>query len=483
VKDLKNSGRRAFLRGAAGAVLAMPLLELTHGEAWSNDAWPRRFLTVFSHGGTITDQSHSSLFDGTGKHHGENYWKPADPGEELVLGPIMDQLEEFKHKLLVLQGVDNMAASQQAQYGSGGHGTSNVTALTCADVGNEGDDATALGPSLDYVLAERLAERHAAKFKRIHLNVKGHQYGSPYFRAAGERVGGISSPKEAFDTIFEGVTADAEPDPAFMHRQMLRRHVVDGVLDGYHAFRKQVSQRDRYAIDAHLEHLYAIEAQLHAAPVQCEPPVDITAGASDGGDVVGPLHVSTIVAALRCGLTNVANLEIADILTPWTAVGTPMNSAFDIGHSLGHYAREVGPQGEDADKLQTWLDEMLSNRRWRMSLFKQLIAGLDDPDILEGDRTLLDNSVVLWTSEFSCPAIHCSAGVPLLLAGSGGGYFRTGRHLNYNTHAAADPGTRQYSTNESTHNLFTSILHAFGYQDAHFGSSHAKHQGALPGLT
>ncbi len=484
MRDLKHSGRRAFLRMAGGAALALPLLELTHGKAWSQGtSTAKRFLTVFSHGGTVCDQSHSSLHDGTKNYLAENYWKPADPGENLVLGPIMQDLEPWKHKLLVLSGVDNGAAGEQAQYGSGGHDISNVTALTAAEAQDPWGEAESLGPSIDHVLAERLAETQPVKFKRIHLNVEGHQYGSPYYSGPLQRVHGESSPLAAFNTIFEGVSADPEPDPAFMHRQMLRRSIVDGTLEAFNRYKGIVSKRDEHVIEAHLDHLRALEAELDAAPVLCEPPQGIHAEDDQPGNVTGPLFAQIIVAALRCGLTNVANLEIADILTPWTPTGCPMDSAFEIGHSLGHFAREVGPTGENAADAQTWLAEMLDNRRWRMSLFKQIIEGLDDPQFLEGDNTLLDNSVVLWTSEFSDPASHVSAGIPLLLAGSAGGYFRTGRHLNYNIHAASDPNTRKYATNESTHNLFTSILQAFGYADTHFGSSHVKHQGPLPDLT
>jgi hypothetical protein len=483
MKDLKNSGRRAFLRLTGGAVLALPLLEFTHGKAWSQDAGPKRFLTVFSHGGTVVNQSHSSLHDGNGKYLSDNYWKPADPGEDLVLGPIMEQLEPWKQKLLVLQGVDNGAGGVQAQYGSGGHGISNVTALTCADAENAWDEPDSLGASIDHVLAERLADTQPVKFKRIHLTVGGHQYGSPYYAGAKQRVSGEKSPLAAFNTIFEGVSADPEPDPAFVHRQMLRRSVVDGVLEGYQSFRGIVSKRDEHMIEAHIEHLLQLEKELNASPVLCEPPEGITADDDATGDVIGPLHVKIMIAAIRCGLTNVANLEIADIITPWTPTGTPIDSAFDIGHSLGHYAREVGPQGESSQLAQDWLAEMLDNRRWRMSLFKQLIEGLDDPNFLEGSSTLLDSSLVLWTSEFSEPASHVSAGIPLLMAGSAGGYFRTGRHLNYNIPAQSNPNTFDYETNESTHNVFTSIMHAFGYEDAHFGNNDAKHQGPISGLT
>lgn len=484
LKSLKHSGRRSFLRKACGAALGLPLLEYTHGKAWSAGQTARRFITVFAHGGTVTNQSHSGFHDGTAEYLAADYWKPADPGEDLVLGPIMQGLSAVRSKLLVLRGLDNMAASKQAQYGSGGHGISNVTALTAADSTLDADEnlSESLGPSIDQVMADRLAAKYAAKFKRIHLRVGGHDYGSPYYAGPNQRVYGEESPMAAFDTIFEGVTPDT-PDPVYVHQQLRRRLIVEGVSESYKSFRGVVGQDDVHKIDAHLDHLNDLHKELLADPVLCQPPTGIDADASVSGDVVGALHVKLILAALRCGLTNVANLEIADILAPWAPGGLQVDSAFNIGHSLGHYARDVGPTGAYPDLADPWLAEMLENRRWRMSLFQALAEGLDDPAFLEGGSTMLDNSVMFYTSEFSDPASHVSAGALALVAGSAAGYFKTGRHLDYNTYAASNPNTLQYATNESTHNLFTSFLQAFGESDTHFGSDHAAHQGPLPGLT
>jgi hypothetical protein len=214
----------------------------------------------------------------------------------------------------------------------------------------------------------------------------------------------------------------------------------------------------------------------------CLPPDATTADDRAGGNVVGPLHARIIVAAMRCGLTNVANLEIADITTPWTDAGTPTMSAFDIGHSLGHMAREIGPTGTDADRYDMWFAEMLDNRRWRMSLVQQILEGLDDPTFIEGDGTILDNSLLLMTSEFSDGAGHIAKNLPVLLAGGAGGAVQTGLHIDYNSHAASDPDTTQYSTTESTHNLFTTALRAMGESDDHFGNGDSAHQGVLPGV-
>jgi hypothetical protein len=489
VRHFKHSGRRAFLKGLGGLTLGLPLLEYTHGHIWGtakaeqNEA-TRRFITVFSHGGTISNMEKGGRVDQQGNHQGRDWWRPADASSEaLVLGPIHEPLQPWVDRLLVLEGIDNKAAIAQHQYGQGGHGTANVTALTAADIGNSGDSEFSQGPSIDQVVAERLAARQSVPFDRIHLRVPGHQYGSPYFRASGQRVSGEQSPKAAFDTLFAGVSSGA-PDPAILALNARRTSVLVGLQEGYSDFRGRVSTRDQHVIEAHLEHIHALEQQL-ADPIVCTPPTGIDVD-SGPGDVIGSLHAQIIVAAIRCGLTNVANLEISDILSPWTpnaSLRDNLSIGLDIGHALGHLARDIGPTGPNSSELQDWLQYTLENRQWRMSLVAQILEGLDDPTFLEGDRTVLDNSLLLCTSEFSNGSRHISWNVPVLMAGSAGGYFQTGRFVNYNGAAASNPDTLSYDSQESTHNLFTSILQAFGESDAHFGNGDAVHQGPLPNLT
>lgn len=111
-----------------------------------------------------------------------------------------------------------------------------------------------------------------------------------------------------------------------------------------------------------------------------------------------------------------------------------------------------------------------------MSIFEELIAGLDDPQFAEGETTMLDNGIALYTSEFSEGARHCGSNMPILMAGSAAGRWRTGRHLNFmNT-------SNGYSTEHSTHNLFTSILQAYGSSANHFGNNDSVYQGPLPDL-
>jgi hypothetical protein len=229
-------------------------------------------------------------------------------------------------------------------------------------------------------------------------------------------------------------------------------------------------------VDAHLTHLSELERRIQDLPVvACTVPT--ISGYADEADAehTGPLHVDILLAALRCGLTNVATLNLADIITPW--LGEPYGPVgYDIGHSLHHEARDLGEASAKHPQLGAWLEEMTSNRQWCMGLFKRLLDGLKA--IPEGDGTMLDNSLMLYTSEFSNGSVHSVNDVPLLMAGSAGGVFRTGRHINCNLAT----GAHQYHSRTSTHNLFTSILNAFDFPDDHFGNDMSEFRGPLPGL-
>ena len=481
MKELRNSGRRAFLRGVGGALLALPLLELTHEKAWSQSVGLAQiFLSFFPHGGVICNQGANWINGGTGKESGANIWKPADPGEQLVLGTHHAPLQPWLNKLLVLQGLDNWATRQQAQYGTGGHRLNNALALTVSDAQNGPDDhPRAGGPSIDFVIADTLMQRNPTQFDRIHLYVPSHNYGSPYYSGANSRVSGERDPLVAFNTFFAGVTGDEGPSPEQLRQFATQTSILDGVLASFNDVKSVIGKRDQMTIDAHLEHLYELEAELQAPTVQCTRPDDIV-DADDDTQLIAELHVKIIIAALRCGLTNVANLEMGDVITTWTPTGHPMSGA-TLGHGLHKLQRSVGPQGADAQHYDTWLAEVTDNHLWRMEIFRQLVEALDDPNFAQGGNTMLDNAIMLYTSEFSEGANHCGSNMPVLLAGRAGGQWNTGRNLYY----ASTPqtGSSEWATEWSTHNLYRSILEAFGAEDTSFGNNDAPHAGGLTNLT
>jgi hypothetical protein len=151
----------------------------------------------------------------------------------------------------------------------------------------------------------------------------------------------------------------------------MRGSVLDGVLEGIGQFRRRLGVKDQEILGAHTDHVRTLEREIEQSEIpstaQCVVPGE-PADIDGPGDVVGRLHVEIMLAALRCGLTHVANLEIADILAPWAPSGPQLEVAFGIGHALHHMARDVGPTGSDSNLAERWKTEMLENRQWRMGL-------------------------------------------------------------------------------------------------------------------
>lgn len=87
--------------------------------------------------------------------------------------------------------------------------------------------------------------------------------------------------------------------------------------------------------------------------------------------------------------------------------------------------------------------------------------------IQEPDGTLLDNSLVFFSSEIEDGNSHSHRNLPIILAGRGGGMIRSGRHIRY----AGRPPIA---------NLFISMLASVGISLTTFG---VEGTGPLPQLT
>jgi len=485
---LRNSGRRAFLRGMGGLALGLPLLEYTHEKAWAaTTGGAKRLVTVFNHGGETMCMQKSGLRAGNPKIPDYDpamptidHWLPK-PGSTFGIAHEMFEGTELAKKLLVIRGIDN-AAALKGRYG-GDHGLSNCTSLTARKTGcddgsspaggkcGSGDEGeTATGPSIDWVAAQRLQQSQGGAANPLALFVPGHYYGSGFFWGAkgDQRTEGEVNPRTAFNTLFAGVTSGA-PDPEAVLRRELKVSMLNSLMDGYKRFSGKLGQADQQIIDAHFEHLSSLEKEISGLELsaQCVVPTQ-PADFKDGGgkqEQLAPVHAQLIVAALRCGATNVANLQIADILTPWAPSGLQLVSGYDIGHSLGHWVSDLG----DPANVPKWELEMKENRAWRMGLVKLIAEGLNSPDFLEAGVPLLDNSLIFYSNEFSTGGIHCSTDGPYMLIGGAGGYLKTGRFVELHKARLQNPASLDAGSTASTNDLYITILNALGAADTEFG--------------
>jgi hypothetical protein len=486
--------RRLVLRGFAGLGIALPALEFTHGNAWAQaavTAAAKRFIVFFEHGGTI------STADRWGGHAAGpqsqicvvDAWRATNDGvtdQTLAgkLGDIHQPLVGLEDDLLLLRGINNLAVMQQSQY-NGDHGWSNGTALTNAMTYQATSDGffNAKGPSIDAVIAQRMAQTSPVPFPSVNLEIAANNYGTPFFSGPDQAVEGEWDPNAAFSRLFANVTTGSQPDPMVARAHARKKSVLDGVSQGLSLYRTKLSAADQQTIDAHLTLIRGIELQLQQLPTSMASCTKPAIGGGPFGDSYGqgagavqssgPAQVDILIAALACGLTNVGTLNIGDFYNDW--MNDPYPASFNIGHSLDHSADDTAPGNSDAVHFNDWYKTMLDNRQWRASMFARLLKGLKA--MPEGNGSMLDNSLVLWTSEFSYGGQHSSADLPVMLAGKAGGALKTGRHIQYakqvtqGGYAGNPDSTGNWLTSATLNNLFTTCLQACGYSDSSFGAT------------
>jgi hypothetical protein len=160
-----------------------------------------------------------------------------------------------------------------------------------------------------------------------------------------------------------------------------------------------------------------------------------------------------MVQAVACGLTNIvtfmwSNSE-TDMQFPWMNILK--------GHHGMSHARDV-----DLIKV----DQFYAKR------FNTLIDRFKAIPDSGAQGTLLDNSLLMWTSCLSDGASHHSDNMPITLAGTNGGYFRKGKLIRYNNVFTVDPVKDQNTIgtpDASNSDLMVSILNSFGVQTNTFG--------------
>jgi hypothetical protein len=455
--------RRRELLAGLGSLGLVPLLGDRFARAQAPGASPRRVVIFYTPNGTVGPE-----------------WRPRGGETDFTLGRILTPLAPWRSRLLVLGGVD-MAL---AEAGFGSHHTRGIGGLLTGRrilMGNfrsAGPPTAgwAGGVSIDQHIGQHLARTPGAatRFRTLELGVRvidAEVRGRLSYLGPNQPVPPMESPYEVFDRIFGGGQAPAPgpvaPGDARAERlRAQRKSVLDFLGQELAAVRAHVGVDDRARVDAHLEAVRDIERRLQvdaaasggtaarcATPAQA-PRLDVMA--TENLPAVGRLQMDLLAAALACDLVRVATLQ-------WTHAESNQTFPFlGVGgqhHAMSHAGDGDAAAQESLTKINVFYAEQL----------RYLIETLSRYP--EGERTLLDNTVVLWAIEIGKGNNHAHRDLPFLLAGSCGGAFRTGRFLDFQARGRSQPHN----------NLLVSLASAMGLPDATFGDpEHCT--GPLPDL-
>ncbi len=418
--------RRTFLRGL-GVSMALPWLESVPvwGDAPKDHSSepPVRFACLFSGNG----------------YHSKEWWAKGE-GAQMELGKVLDPLLPFREKLLFLRGLYN----QEALIG-GIHSCQTGNLLTGAHLAPAGEIKS--GVSCDQVLAESLKEQTrvpslvlgcepsiAAIHKNYSMIYSSHiSWSSPTTPTPLELY-----PALAFDRLFRDEVGRAD------------KSVLDAVLEDTRGLRNSVSKADQRRLDEYLSSVREVETRIDQAgkagrlqgwrPTLLKPDMPRPAdGIPQDIDQHMRLMCDILVLAFRTDTTRVCTLKLNN---DHSSLRFPhLKVDYMIHHLLSH------TDGADWLKVNRFFTEQLA-----------YIAGKLDA-VQEGERTLLDNSMILMLSSMMT-GNHNNDQLPVVMVGRGGGQIKTGRSLDY----LNKPNRKMCS-------LYLSLLDKAGMRLDRFGDS------------
>lgn len=415
--------RRTLLKAAGLGAVALPFTRLLgRGTGKAQPAFPKRLVFFATPNGTVMDA----------------YW----PGSSCAFGPILEPLQDFQPKLIVMRGIDMKSAYREPVPKDHLPDFSNL--LTgIQPMGQDYGQMSMSGISLDQTVANAIGDQ--TEFRVLNLGVNTDDSSYPLLATGPDAMFlPESNPYRAFDRLFAGATAE----PTEVERvRAERRSILDLLGQEVSALRCDLGADDRPRLDQHLDSIRELERSLAFDGAQCSAPTlggMLDVNDNDNFPAVGKMQMDILVAALRCDHTRVATLQ-------WSNGASQTHHTW-VGVDFTHHGVSHGSEGVTADEntRRGWL---ISIENWYAKQFLYLLQQLDA--VPEGDGTMLDNTACVWIHEQSNGGSHNRNDMPFVLAGSCGGVFQTGRCLQLNGRPHND--------------LLVSLAHAMDVQLDRFG--------------
>ena len=429
--------RRTFLRGC-GVAMALPLLE-TMG--WAEEppgrSNPIRSMFIFAPNGVIPEA-----------------WRAGAHTTAKSLPRILQPLAPVWSEVLAINNLSNSVAENKI---GGAHARGLGALLTGVQIRHTGGADLQAGISIDQVIADQVGG--FTSLPSLELSITpGPQaggceggYSCAYisnlsWRSPSTPTARESKPKAVFDRLFnaqknfhprqrggsaidtKGLTGKSGPSPA--QERSIDSSILDLVLGDAKRLRGQVSGNDQRKLDEYLDSVRALERRVEFAhqqdteaakaaaakrPGKYSPPIEVVIPPETPTSF--PEHVKLMmdltILAFQTDMTRVCSLMYGVGLDnrPYPHLG--INKGH---HEMTHLLNE-GTNTEDVIKINTHHVELLAYLLTRMK------------SLNDGRGTLLDNSMVFYSSDLGRGDWHTHTDLPVLLAGRAGGTITPGRVL------------------------------------------------------
>ena len=398
--------RRAVLRGI-GATLALPLLDGMVPALSAIRNTPargmRRFGVLYVPNGMAMD-----------------HWTPKEDGTAFEFSQILQPMEPFRDRTLVLSGLNPGA-------GGGAHAGAATKFLT-ATPGKMTDGAEIhSGTSIDQLLGKELGQY--TQLSSLELALDGRDFAGScdagfscaYTNTISWRTPTTPLPMENNPrVVFERLFGDSGSTDPVVRLARIRedRSILDSVTEKVADLQRGIGPEDRNKMAQYLDAVRDVERRIQKAEEQSArelPVVQQPAGIPPTFGEHIRLMFDLQLLAYQTDLTRVVSFMVGREISgrTYNEIGIP-----DAHHPLSHHL-------DDPVKIGT----MSKINTYHVLLFAEFVEKMrSTPD---GDGSLLDHSLLLYGAGMSNSNAHAAINLPVMLVGGAGGGLKGGRHITY----------------------------------------------------
>ncbi len=440
--------RRTVLRGL-GAAIALPWLECMQ---------PARSALAGPVPGPLADKAaplRLLFFNVPNGMHMPD-WTPTAEGKKFDLPKTLAQLSDLREHLTVMTGLTLDGAHAHGD-GGGDHARSGASFLTGSHPRKtEGADIQN-SISVDQVAAQAIGQK--TRFASLELGIEGSAqsgscdsgYSCAYssnlsWRSATSPLAKEIDPAAIFDRLF--TSSDAASAAQNKSARIARRQsVLDFVLEDAKDLQKKLGAADNRKLDEYLYAVRDVENRLVGADKlrvgeDGIPNYPRPAGVPRELDEHLRLMMDMIALAVQSDSTRILTFMYANEGNSW---GYPQIGVPEGHHDLSHHGKSQEKQ-EKIAKINVY----------HLSKFTYLVKQLSL--IREGDRSLLDNCLIVYGSGISDGDRHNHDDLPIMMMGRGAGRLQGNQHL-------------RFANKTPLCNLYLWMLHQVGVKADSFGDS------------
>ncbi|MEX2473102.1 MAG: DUF1552 domain-containing protein [Gemmatimonadota bacterium] len=446
----KHIPRRSFIQGM-GAMVGLPMLDamVPAGRRTGAETQPTRFVAIEEvHGVPGCNKWGAS----------QHLFAPEQVGRDFELKPdnVLASLAEYQDYLTIVSNTDvRMAEAFSPEEIGGDHFRSSAVFLTQSHPKQTQGSDLHVGVSMDQIHAQRFGQETVLPSLQLCIEPtdKGggcdYNYSCSYtdsisWASADTPLPQVRNPRTVFDMLFGAGGSEAER----IARRRSHRSILDWVQGEVAHVKRDLGATDRRRVDRYLDSVREIERRIQLVEAQNtsgeerELP-EAPAGVPDSFSEHMKLMFDLQVLAFESDTTRVVSFKTGRDASNRTFPESGSDSGF---HPASHH-------GDREDRIM----EFNKISQYRVSMLAHFMERLENT--MDGDSSLLDQTVVMWGSPMGDANLHNHRRCPLIFLGRGNGAFQGGMHYK------APDGTPMS-------NVFVSLMQKLGHTDVtSFGDS------------